>query len=81
MTIKELEPIFDTWLINNTNLIIELKNEFSNDEFMEELYGTGAFEELVNSVNNNTKDESEFINGWTDEKDELFYNKLKQLIS
>jgi hypothetical protein len=44
------------------------------------LYNTEEFEQLVASVNNNTEEEQTFVNGWTDDKDELFYNMLKTFV-
>jgi hypothetical protein len=70
MTDKELKLIFDKWLVDNTDLVKSLT--------IDELYDTPEHEELVQSVNGGTEDEEGFVNGWTDDKDELFYKRLKR---
>ena len=71
MTDKELKLIFDKWLVDNIDLVKLLT--------IDELYDTPEHEELVHSVNGGTEDEEDFVNGWTDDKDELFYKRLKRL--
>ncbi len=71
MTDKELKLIFDKWLVDNIDLVKSLT--------IDELYDTPEHEELVHSVNGGTEDEEGFVNGWTDDKDELFYKRLKRL--
>ena len=75
-----MKKIFNDWLHENVNLINKLKKEFGNKGFIDVLYNTEEFEQLVASVNNNTEEEQIFVNGWTDDKDELFYNMLKTFV-
>ena len=75
-----MKKIFNDWLHKNVNLINKLKKEFGNKGFIDVLYNTEEFEQLVASVNNNTEEEQTFVNGWTDDKDELFYNMLKTFV-
>jgi hypothetical protein len=74
-----MKTIFECWLNENIDLINELRDEYGKQGFVEVLYNTEEFEQLVVSVDGNTEEEQGYCNGWTDDKDELFYNTLMKL--
>ena len=57
-----MKKIFNDWLHKNVNLINTLKKEFGNKGFIDVLYNTEEFEQLVASVNNNTEEEQTLFN-------------------
>jgi hypothetical protein len=77
---KHMKKLFNNWLHENVDLINELKDEYGKREFVDILYNTEEFEQLVMSVNNNTEEEQGYNNGWTDDKDELFCDMLEKFI-
>ena len=79
--IDKLKSMIDKWLVDHTKLIKDLKKYYRNEEYpkssiIDDLYDTSDFEEFAQSVNGGTEDEDSFANGWTDDKDELFSNRL-----
>jgi hypothetical protein len=79
---NNLRPIFDKWLADHTDLIKDLKMEYGAlSNWIEDLYGTPEFETMVQSIDGGTEDEQEYSFGWTDEKDALFYRRLKLFLT
>ena len=79
--IDKLKSMIDKWLVDHTKLIKDLKKYYRNEEYpkssiIDDLYDTSDFEEFAQSVNGGTEEEDSFANGWTDDKDELFSNRL-----
>lgn len=73
-----MEKIFKRFLQNNTSLIKELTIEYGTRKLHDKLYDTNEFKNMVNECNFNTEEEEGYCNGWTDSKDELFNNMLKE---
>ena len=73
-----MEQIFKKFLKNNTGLINELIIEYGEYGFKDKLYNTYQFESMVKECNFNTEEEKGYVNGWTDNKDELFDSMLNK---
>ncbi len=63
---------------DKNKLINELYDEYGEYGFIDKLYNTYQFENMVKKCNFNTEEEQGYVNGWTDDKDELFYNILSK---
>jgi len=73
-----MEQIFKKFLKDNTKLINGLLDEYGKYGYMDKLYATYQFEAMVKKCNSNTKEEEGYVNGWTDNKDELFNMMLNK---
>lgn len=60
------------FLNENKSWIKEILEEYGRSGFMDVFYDQDETQEFFKSLNTNTEEEEGVVNGWTDEKDELF---------
>lgn len=73
-----MEQIFKKFLKDNTKLINQLFSMHGKYGYKDKLYATYQFEDMVKKCNSNTEEEKGYVNGWTDNKDELFNMMLNK---
>ena len=81
MNDKEMKLKIESFLNENENLIKDLIFEFGISVYLGEVYDTNEFEEFVLECNKGTKEEEGYVNGWTDDKDDLFLKMINNFIS
>jgi hypothetical protein len=71
---------FKEFLNENQDYIKAIVFDFGKKGYLDVLYDQPKFEKLMLDCNEGTLEEEEYVNGWTDEKDELFLKTVKQFI-
>jgi len=76
----KLEKIFIDFLNNNIEWIKEIILDYGKYSYKDVLYDQEEFEQMVLSCNQDTEEEQGYVNGWTDDKDELFNSVLDKFV-
>jgi hypothetical protein len=76
----KLEKIFIDFLNNNIEWIKEIILDYGKYGYKDVLYDQEEFEQMVLSCNQDTEEEQGYVNGWTDDKDELFNGVLDKFV-
>jgi hypothetical protein len=75
---KVIKQKMTEFIKENSSLIQELKDEYGKKHWMEEFYNENKVQTFMNSFIPTKEELEDYGHGWTDEKDELFYELLNK---